>query len=246
MAIVYTHTRNDNGQVFYVGIGTRELRAYTKHSRSSWWGYIANKHGFTVNITHSDLIWEEACAIERYLIAFYGRRDLGEGTLVNLTDGGEGVENPSHRLSGIYHPMYGRQHKEDAKEKMKNYHRNRPKPSEGTLLKMSLAMSGEKNPMYGKCGELSPVFGKPKSEEHKRKLSELKKGKPNTKMSGKNNPNYGKVGGKNPAAKEVIDLITGRIYECALYAAMEFKMAATTLRNMLNGNKPNKTTLRYL
>lgn len=94
MAVVYNHKRNDTGEVFYVGIGN-EKRAYSKRMRNKWWHHIVNKHGYSVEITHSDIIWEEACAIERYLIAFYGRADKGLGPLVNLTDGGEGLSNPS-------------------------------------------------------------------------------------------------------------------------------------------------------
>jgi hypothetical protein len=36
------------------------------------------------------LSWEEACEKEIELIEMYGRRKLGEGTLVNLTEGGQG------------------------------------------------------------------------------------------------------------------------------------------------------------
>lgn len=95
MAIVYTHTRLDNGDVFYVGIGKDESRAKDARNRNRHWKHIVKNCDYTIDITHKDIILEEACAIEKYLIAFYGRRDLGTGTLVNLTDGGEGSVNPS-------------------------------------------------------------------------------------------------------------------------------------------------------
>lgn len=241
MAIVYTHTRNDNNQVFYVGVGKHSRRAYTKHSRNSHWYNVANKHGYTVQITHRDVCYEEALSIEKYLVSFYGRRDLKTGSLVNLTDGGDGVENPSVRLSGEDHPMYGKKHTEETRIKMCNAHKNRPAYSEKTLQLKRANMVGEKNPMYGRRGKLNPNYGKPKSEEHRAKLSQAKIGK---KIS--NTSRYRHVGGKNPAAKKVIDDMSGKVYECALYAAIDLGMAATTLRNMLNGQKKNKTNLRYL
>jgi hypothetical protein len=94
MAVVYTHTRLDNGSVFYVGIGT-ENRAYDKRSRSDYWKRVVNKHDYRVDITHTGLTYEEACSIEKYLICFYGRSDLGLGALVNMTDGGEDNSNRS-------------------------------------------------------------------------------------------------------------------------------------------------------
>jgi uncharacterized protein involved in tellurium resistance len=33
-------------------------------------------------------IWEEACKKETFFISYYGRKDLGLGSLVNMTDGG--------------------------------------------------------------------------------------------------------------------------------------------------------------
>lgn len=95
MAIVYQHRRLDTGEVFYVGIGKSEKRAYSIHNRNKHWKNIINKHGYIVEITHRNIIWEEACAIERYLIAFYGRKDLNGGVLVNMTDGGDGIYNLS-------------------------------------------------------------------------------------------------------------------------------------------------------
>jgi hypothetical protein len=98
MPIVYNHKRNDTGEVFYVGIGKHEKRAYIKHNRTTYWHNVVNAVGYTVDITHRNIIWEEACSIENYLIAFYGRKDLGLGTLINLTDGGEGAVNPPEEI----------------------------------------------------------------------------------------------------------------------------------------------------
>jgi len=97
MAIVYIHRRNDIQDaflnVFYVGIGKNTQRAYDKrkNDRSDFWHKIVAKSGYAIEITHVNLCWEEACAIEKYLICFYGRRNLNLGNLCNLTDGGEGV-----------------------------------------------------------------------------------------------------------------------------------------------------------
>ena len=76
MAVVYLHRRNDIQDsfknVFYVGIGNKESRAYAKnqYSRSSFWVKIAKKVGYSVEITHKDICIEEARSIEKYLISF--------------------------------------------------------------------------------------------------------------------------------------------------------------------------------
>jgi predicted transcriptional regulator with HTH domain len=99
MAIVYIHRRKDIEDtflnVFYVGIGSKKTRAKSLEGRTSNWFNIVNKHGHNIEITHENICWEEACAIEKYLISFYGRKDLKKGKLVNLTDGGDGLCNPS-------------------------------------------------------------------------------------------------------------------------------------------------------
>ena len=90
MAIVYQHRRLDTNEVFYIGIGSNKRRAYSKYKRTKLWENIVNKVGYSIEITHDDILWEEACSIEKYLISFYGRRDLGLGSLINMTDGGDG------------------------------------------------------------------------------------------------------------------------------------------------------------
>lgn len=92
MAIVYKHTK-PNGELFYVGIGVYKKRAYSKHGRNRYWHNTVNKYGYNVEILFSDISYNEAKSIESYLIKYYGRKDLGLGSLVNMTDGGEGSLN---------------------------------------------------------------------------------------------------------------------------------------------------------
>lgn len=103
-AYVYTHTRLDTNEIFYVGIGTQDnyKRASRSHNRTNHWNNIVKKCGWKVDIVFDNLTWEDACKIEVELIAKYGRVDLGTGTLVNLTAGGEGtlkrITTPETRL----------------------------------------------------------------------------------------------------------------------------------------------------
>ena len=91
----YTYVYWVSGVPEYVGkgTGTRALRHCKGRARSSWARRIhaALSTGEAVRVELP--FWgshEEALAEETALIAKYGRRDLGTGTLYNLTDGGEG------------------------------------------------------------------------------------------------------------------------------------------------------------
>ncbi len=190
MAIVYLHRRNDNDKIFYIGIGQTEDRAYqTKNRKNKYWLNITNKYGYSIEIIESDLTWEKACEIEKELIKKYGRKDLNEGILVNMTDGGEGLNNPSEetRLKLKYPKS------EENKEKLRKYQIG-VKQSKETIEKrlshnfhqdkqykekMSKALSGDNNPM--KKEENKEKLRKPKpkrTKEHSKKISDAKKGKP--------------------------------------------------------------------
>ena len=90
MAIVYKHIRLDTNEVFYIGIGTKKRRAYSQYKRSKHWHSVVKKARHTVELLHEDIDWDTACQIEKELIKLHGRKDLGLGTLVNMTDGGDG------------------------------------------------------------------------------------------------------------------------------------------------------------
>jgi hypothetical protein len=133
LALVYLHNRNDNGNVFYVGIGGDLGRPYEKIGRNKHWHNIVLKCGYSVQITHFDITWEEACSIEKYFINFYGRHDLKKGTLVNLTDGGDGslgVIFSDERRSKISEKLRGKKFSKERREQMsiraKDKHKNNP------------------------------------------------------------------------------------------------------------------------
>jgi hypothetical protein len=93
---LYFHINPIKQEIFYVGIGGYG-RPYEKArtERSKFWHIITNKYNYQVIIVEQNLLWEEACEKEIYWIKRIGRRDLKEGTLVNLTDGGDGMRNLS-------------------------------------------------------------------------------------------------------------------------------------------------------
>ena len=97
MAYVYRHIRLDKNQPFYIGIGKDESykRAYDKTRRNNFWRNVVSKTDYCVEIIMDGLTWEQACEKEKEFISLYGRKDLQTGTLVNLTEGGEGVNGIS-------------------------------------------------------------------------------------------------------------------------------------------------------
>lgn len=145
MAVVYRHIRLDKNVPFYIGIGDSEKRAYNKINRTRIWKNIAKK-GYEVEILFEDLTWEQAIEKEKEFIALYGRRDLGLGPLVNLTDGGEGT--------------IGYRHSDEVKEKCRLISTGR-KLTEEQKKKISEASRGENNGCYGRTGEKNPRYGVP-------------------------------------------------------------------------------------
>lgn len=83
---VYAYLRND-GTPYYIGKGSGK-RAYTKNKNDS---IRLPKNKNNVVIVENYLSEMGALALERWLIKWYGRKDLGTGILRNLTDGGDGV-----------------------------------------------------------------------------------------------------------------------------------------------------------
>jgi hypothetical protein len=99
---VYIHIRKDNGEPFYVGMGSKKWnRVSSKKNRNQWWLNITKKYGYDYIFLDENLTEYEAFELEKYWIKRIGRNDLGLGTLVNLTDGGEGKSGCKHTQESI-------------------------------------------------------------------------------------------------------------------------------------------------
>lgn len=96
---VYSHITLTGEVTFYIGIGTkhhgdcrsikkRYARAYD-NKRSNFWKKVSSKYGYRVEILEESNDHEYIQKQEIFYIQKYGRKDLGLGTLVNLTNGGE-------------------------------------------------------------------------------------------------------------------------------------------------------------
>ena len=88
--MIYRHTRVDNDEVFYIGKAKSLKRAFAKNGRNIWWNRITQKYEYKVDIILDDLDFQQANMMEIFWIKIYGRKDKGLGTLVNMTDGGDG------------------------------------------------------------------------------------------------------------------------------------------------------------
>lgn len=155
MAYLYRHIRLDNNEPFYIGIGTdsQYKRANNFYNRSNHWKNITNKTQYEVEIILDDLTWEEACQKEIEFIALYGRKDLNRGTLVNLTDGGEG--------------FLGYKHTSNAKALISQKLTGKSKHSEEQKLSWSVLRTNKPNPKGGGKGKPRPQT----SQKHKGRIS---------------------------------------------------------------------------
>lgn len=125
MAYVYRHIRLDKNEPFYIGIGSddRYRRANEKSRRNKHWNNIVSKSNYEVDILLDNLSWDEACKKEIEFIELYGRNDIGNGTLVNLTGGGDGayktIPSIETRIK-LSKKAKGKIYKESTKDKISN------------------------------------------------------------------------------------------------------------------------------
>ena len=190
----YAYLREDRTP-YYIGKG-KGNRAFIKNRK----GIRPPKDQSRIIFLKQNLTEEEAFKYEMYMIAVFGRKDLGTGILRNKTDGGEGnsgairSEETRRKQSEVHK---GKKHSEEHRRKNSETKRgeNHPfygkKHSEETRKRLSEANKGENHPLYGKShseetrrkqseakkGENHYFYGKSHSKETRRKQSEANKGK---------------------------------------------------------------------
>lgn len=147
MFYVYAYLRKSDLTPYYIGKGQKKRAWGKEHSVN-----VPSDLGRIV-IIESGLTELGAFALERRMIRWYGRQDIGTGILRNKTDGGEGC-------SGIIPWNKGLQYEGFL--------------TEAGRKKISKANKGIKKNHGANVSE--GLKGIPKSEEHKKKLSEAGKG----------------------------------------------------------------------
>jgi hypothetical protein len=230
MAIVYRHIRLDKNEPFYIGIGKNIKRAYDKR-RGEHWKSIVNKSEYRVDILFDNLTWECACLKEIELIYLYGRKDLGLGTLVNKTDGGDGTiaykpskESNIKRSNKLKGRIFTEEHKIKISNSLKGH-----KVSDKSLQKL---LERNKKPITDEQ-RLNMSIAQKKRFSNNSKKCYVKKG-------------YNNKLGNNPNSKRVIDENTGIIYDTIKEASIDLSINYSYLKQMISGIRKNKTKLRYV
>lgn len=180
----YAYLRKD-GTPYYVGKGTGR-RAFVPHRN----GLLPVPPDDRILFLKKNITNEDAVKHEIYMIAVLGREDKGEGRLLNLTDGGDGVvglkrteefvESCRKRMTGNQLAK-GNKHTEEHKQYMRQILKGRPRTQE-SIDKFKLYRATQTPPMVGrKHSEETKLkirasnIGQTRSEETKRKISEAAK-----------------------------------------------------------------------
>jgi uncharacterized ubiquitin-like protein YukD len=166
----YAYLREDRSP-YYIGKGTKN-RAYKKSSR-----IFLPPPKDRIILLKQNLTEEEAFNHEIYMIAVFGRKDLGTGILHNRTDGGQGSSNLNTKSKKkIIDAHKGKILSEEHKLKLSKAHKGK-KHTEEHIKKVSVANRGQTRSEETKRKMSEAHKGKIISEETKIKMSQWQKGK---------------------------------------------------------------------
>jgi hypothetical protein len=166
------------GQTIYIGKGTISQRRAHKH-----WNHKADniildrifKECRALNlVAHCEVVAvfeeeSEAFALERELISHFGRRDMGLGSLCNLTDGGEGASGHIHspasraRMSAAH---IGKKRPADVVKKCAAFHQGKARSVE-TKAKLAQISTGKTHTAEAKARISAAHTGRKHTLQHR-------------------------------------------------------------------------------
>jgi hypothetical protein len=169
----YAFLREDRTP-YYIGKG-KGNRAYRRRDK----GIKPPKDKSKILILKQNLTEEESFRHEVYMIAVFGRKDLGTGILHNKTNGGDGVSGAvvsDETRRKMSEALKGKPRSKEIRRKISESHKGKTH-SEESRRNMSESQKGKTFSEETKRKLSESQKGKNHSEETRRKMSEARKGK---------------------------------------------------------------------